>query len=372
LDFDEDAVWYTHFRSPFSLQDSIENQLSLEVSFLEKISPRIGSTDETTEKRKVTVATALLSEVGLIFKKKMKWIQIIGILTSCDQSALGSKPHGMYTVTMRYNPNATEGSPRSSCLPPPVVISSPSQAQIESPKDGSGPLHSAETIDEGHVSDGANAWPAEYEYDSYYHEGGYYDHHTHAYLGNAYDHTTAQYYHDENLLYDPQELEHGHEQAQEQGQWSEQEHQGQEQEAATASLDIDANSASLPQPLDEAVQPHVSEEQVMEPSNDLRDISPDDLYLPSDPQQSQSSKKELIAPLVDPPSSEPLAPPLSTKLDEEPAAPKLPQGSKKESASGAQLTREVGYFEVQSLTITKLKKIGDVPHPLCSLTLFFL
>jgi hypothetical protein len=243
LDFDEDAVWHTHFRSPFSLQDSLENQLHLEVSFLDKqLSPRHGSrtgsieeTEDEREKKKVTVARVELADCALIFKKKMKWIQLVGVFPSSPEVKGvegGSRRYGgMYTVTMRYNPHAAptaatteRRSPRPSLpssSPRPIV------EQVVSSSEGGGGMDADpdplvaftdEAVTEGEGEGGT--WPTEYEYDSYYHEGGYYDHHTHAYLGNAYDHDTAQYYHDETLLL-PQEGQEGEAQP-----WEEHEQEG--------------------------------------------------------------------------------------------------------------------------------------------------
>jgi hypothetical protein len=240
LDSDEDALWYTQFRSPFSLSEAqpqqlsgegqgLGHQLQLDVYLLEKLSPRLGSLEDSLiEEKRVLVGSAILSDCLSIFRKQMKWVQLIGLLQPQPQQQREEQRQGkgqeeavgMYTVTVRYNPNP-ESTPRS--LPPPLQSQSQSQRfppqsqrsqqdDLTAPPADSTPLEEqqqqqSQLQQEQEQTTAENTAGAEgggeYEYDSYYHEGGYYDHYTHAYLGNAYDHEAGLYYHDENIVYHP-------------------------------------------------------------------------------------------------------------------------------------------------------------------------
>jgi hypothetical protein len=394
LDSDEDALWYTHFRSPFSLLEAQQqhgDQLQLEVYFMEKMSPRLGSLEDSLiQEKSIRVASAVLSDCNSIFRKQMKWVQLIGVLqqeisaSAEGTNRLGSGPLGMYTVTMRYNPNP-ESTPRS--------LPSQLQSQRSQKEDPPSSLSLEEQLppavsvtEEAGVGVGAEEGggdqPTEYEYDSYYHEGGYYDHYTHAYLGNAYDHEAGQYYHDENIVYDPTSQQATHDQTepqQDQDQTQQDQEQSEQDQEPVPTEDpqlqeslsaVTAAEEQESQPMDEA---HGDPSTLVAADDDLLALPPLDLEQTELQAEAENQHSSLPTEASEPPVlSFPLTSPKNQQSsDSTPAptpAPLLSQSSKRQSSSSARLQQqtereEVGFFEVQQLSISKLKKVGGGSSP---------
>lgn len=111
LDLDYDTLWYTQFRGQICLYDIISGNLQLGIYFIEKLSPRLTSLDQSTlESIRLNIGQSILNDATSLFKKPLKWMQLIGILNPGENS-LTNEPQGMYTITARFNPNP-EASPR--------------------------------------------------------------------------------------------------------------------------------------------------------------------------------------------------------------------------------------------------------------------